>query len=106
MKKHPFADQLRLQYWYLYREINIKTELLTLKKALSLYLLVLNTKDLSDRLGNLGGLYTTNRPTLVNLELRSALEWELHSIDSDIQNANRRIKVQRNYISKLNFPLG
>jgi len=106
MKKYPFANQLRLQYWYLYREIHIKTELLTLQKALSLYIQVLDTRDLSDRLCNHGGLYTSNRPTLVNLELLSALKWELHSIDSDIQNANRRIRVQQKYISNLTFHLG
>ena len=106
MKQHPFANQLRLYYWYLYRELQTKTDWLKIKEAVSLYLEILETKDLTDRLCNHGGLYSSNRPTLVNPELLSALKWELHSIDSSIQQANRRIEVQRNHISNLNFPLG
>jgi len=106
MKKHPFANQLRLRYWYLYRDIQTKSEQLKLKKALSSYLRVLETRDLVDKLCNHGGLYSLNRPTLVNPELLSAIKWELQSIDSDIQNTNNRIKIQRTYIHKLEFPLG
>jgi len=95
MKKHPFANQLRLRYWYLYREIKIKSEWLKLKQALSLYLKVLETRDLVDRLYNHGGLYSINRPTLVNPELLSALRWELYSIDSDIQSTNNKISEEK-----------
>ena len=106
MKKHPFANQLRLGYWYLYREIQIKSELLKIKQAISIYLQVLETRDLADRLCKHGGLYSVNRQTLVNPELLSALQWELYSIDSDIQNANRRISTQRQNINNLTFHLG
>ena len=106
MRKHPFANQLRLEYWYLYREIQIKSELLKLKQAISIYLQVLETRDLADRLCNHGGLYSVNRQTLVNPELLSALKWELHSIDSDIQYANRRIQNQRKRTIEIDIPLG
>jgi len=82
MKKHPFANQLRLNYWYLYRELQTKSEWLKIKEALSLYLEILETRDLTDKLCNHGGLYSSNRPTLVNPELLSAFKWELHSIES------------------------
>lgn len=105
MKKYSFANQLKLNYWYLYRELQTKSELLKIKEALNIYLEILETNDLIDRLCNHGGLYSSNRPTLVNPELLSALKWELHSIESNIQHTNRRIRVQINYISKLILPL-
>lgn len=105
MKKYSFANQLKLNYWYLYRELQTKSELLKIKEALNIYLEILETNDLIDRLCNHGGLYSSNRPTLVNPELLSALMWELHSIESNIQHTNRRIRVQINYISKLILPL-
>ena len=106
MKKHPFANQIRREYWYLYREIQLKKEVLKLKKALSLYLEILETSDLVDRLCNHGGLYSSHRPLLVSPELISAIKWELQSIDSDINHTNNRIKFQKNCISKLDCPLG
>ena len=106
MKKHPFASLIRIEYWYLYREIEVKREAIKLRKALSLYLEILETSNLVDRLCNHGGIYSVHRPLLVSPDLISAIKWELQSIDSDIEYSNNRIMFQRNRIRKLDCPLG
>ena len=99
MRTLPFVRQIRINHWYLYRDIKKKREYQQIEKALSAYLEILNSETLSSLINN------RLLQSQINEETISAITWELYGIREDIERLTTNIEYQKK-VCKIKIPLG